>query len=197
MDVFYEESSIANNLKKKQRKYKVINFFSWLCFAIAILMLFFVFYGVPIDEGYAGVIYFLVQALCFFGMWFLLRKWKMNVNVSYDYSFVSGELRISKVISTNKRKLVARFDCAEIIQVGDSDSPAYERFSSTPGVKTVFCTSNTEAAEGKFFMYIYIEYDGKKLFLLECREELLANMLKFMKRTALDHDYVSQEKKNK
>lgn len=196
MDVFYEESSIANNLKKKQRKYKVINFFSWLCLVIAVLMLLFIFY-VPIDEGYGGIIYFLIQSLFFFGMWFLLRKWKMNVNVSYDYSFVSGELRISKVISMNKRKLVARFDCAEIIQVGDSDSPAYDRFSSTPGVKTVFCTSNTEAAEGKFFMYIYIEYDGKKLFVLECREELLANMLKFMKRTALDHDYVSQEKKNK
>ena len=45
-------------------------------------------------------------------------------------------------------------------------------------------------------VYNTAEYNGKKLFVLECREELLAQMLKFMKRTALDHDYVSQEKKN-
>ena len=196
MDVFYEESSIANNARKKEKKYKVISFFSGFFLAIAIITLFLILY-VPVDMGWGGVIYVIMQSLFFFGIWFLLRKWKMNVNVSYDYSFVSGELRVSKVININKRKLVARFDCAEIIQVGDADAPSFERFRTTPGVKTVFCTSNYEAAEGKFFMYIHIEYNGKKLFVLECREELLANMLKFMKRTALDHDYVSQEKKNK
>ena len=45
-------------------------------------------------------------------------------------------------------------------------------------------------------MYIHVDYNGKKLYVLECREELLVQMLKFMKRTALDRDYISQEKKN-
>ena len=49
----------------------------------------------------------------------------------------------------------------------------------------------------KFFMYVCAQYNGKKLFVLECREELLMHMMKFVKRTVLDHDYVPQEKKNK
>ena len=38
---------------------------------------------------------------------------------------------------------------------------------------------------------------GKKLYVLECREELLVNILKFVKRSTLEHDYVAQEKKQK
>lgn len=193
MDVFYEESSIANNSKKKEKKYKIIHYISWIFLlgGIILLISFIMFIG---DLGF--MILFGLPALFCWGNWFLLYKWKMGVNVSYDYSFVSGELRIAKVINVNKRKLVARFDCTEIIQVGDVDSPSFDRFRSTPGLKTVFCTSNYEATDGKFFMYIRTDYNGQKLFVLECREELLVNMLKFMKRTALDRDYISQEKKN-
>ena len=46
-------------------------------------------------------------------------------------------------------------------------------------------------------MYILAEYNGKKLFILECREALLMNIMKFAKRTTLDHDYVMQDKKQK
>ena len=127
--------------------------------------------------------------------WYLLRMWKMRINVSYDYAFVSGELRISKVININKRKLVARIDCEEMIQFGDVDNPSFERFRNDPNVKTVLCTANDIASEGKFFMYILAEYNGRKLFVLECRELLLMNMLKFAKRNKLESDYVMQEKK--
>ena len=193
MDVFYEESSVAQNSGKKEKKYKIIHVVSVVVLAImAVIIWFFI-----LSIGSIGdMIFFGLQALFWFGFWFLLHKWKSGVNVSYDYCFVSGDLRIAKVININKRKLVARFECSEIIQVGDVDSPAFERFRSDPMTKLVLCTSNDEASQGKFFMYIHVDYNGKKLFVLECREELLAQMLKFMKRTALEHDYVSQEKKN-
>ena len=119
------------------------------------------------------------------------------MNVSYDYCFVSGEMRISRVININKRKLVARFDCEDIIQLGDVDNPSYDRFTSDPTTKTVVCTSNDTPAKGKFFMYILANYNGKKLFVLECREEMLMNILKFAKRNKLESDYVMQEKKQK
>ena len=129
-------------------------------------------------------------------LWFLLYKVKSRINVSYDYCFVSGELRVSKVVNINKRKLIARFDCAEIIQIGDIDNSSYERLKSDPMTKEVICTSNMEATEGKFFMYILINNGGKKLYVLECREQLLINILKFSNRSALESDYVMQEKKN-
>lgn len=193
MDVFYEESSTPQNFSKKEKRYKVIHVLSVIVLAITCIFL----WIFVLSIGSIGdMIIWGMQSLFCFGVWFLLHKWKSGINVSYDYCFVSGDLRIAKVININKRKLVAKFDCAEIIQVGDVDSPAFDRFRSDPTTKLVLCTSNDEAADGKFFMYIHVDYNGKKLFVLECREELLIQMLKFMKRTALDHDYVSQEKKN-
>ena len=90
---------------------------------------------------------------------------------------------------------MARIDCEDMIQFGDADNPSFDRFRSDPKVKTVICTSNDQAADGKFFMYILAEYNGKKLFVLECRELLLMNMLKFARRNKLESDYVMQEKK--
>ena len=195
MDVFYEESALVHNSAKKQKQYKVLTVIASIFLWLAIFWIIFgfnIFIDVNVIESWIvwGMIFLWLGTA-----WFLLRMWKMRINVSYDYVFVSGELRISKVINVNKRKLVARIDCEDMIQFGDADNPSFDRFRSDPKVKTVICTSNDQAAEGKFFMYILAEYNGKKLFVLECRELLLMNMLKFARRNKLESDYVMQEKK--
>ncbi len=194
MDIFYEESAVAQNDAKGRKKYTALNILFWISavfcgfFALMFIM------NIPVI---AYMIFWGLPMLTFLGFAILFYKWKSNVNVNYDYTFVSGDLRIAKVININKRKLVAKFDCQDIIQVGDVDSLSFNRFRADPATKLVLCTFNEQPAKGKFFMYIHVDYNGKKLFLLECREELLMNMLKFMKRTVLDHDYIPQEKKNK
>jgi len=193
MDVFYEESSILHDTKKSEGKYKILHVISIIFLSLGILGLILGVYFIPLD------LWLFWGFICawFFLVWFLLRRWKMRVNVSYDYCFVSGELRISRVINVNKRKLTARFDHEDIIQLGDVDNPSYDRFANDPTIKTVVCTSNDTPAQGKFFMYILADYNGKKLFVLECREELLMNILKFAKRNKLESDYVMQERKKK
>ena len=106
MDVFYEESSVPSYAKKGERKYKIINAFSMiaLCIGCFLGFLCFMFIGASIAW------FFGFQTAFFLGIWFLLRKWKSGVNVSFDYIFVSGELRISKVINVNRRKLVAKIE---------------------------------------------------------------------------------------
>lgn len=191
MDVFYEESSIARNAKKESTKYKIMHIISTVFLVLGIMAVFFGFSFIPTNMllGWAFI------CLWFFICWFILFKLKSRFNVSYDYSFVSGELRISRVININKRRLVTRIDSEDIIQLGDVDNTAFEGLRADPSTKTVLCTSNSEAGEGKFFMYILVNDNGKKLYVLECREELLINILKFVKRTTLESDYVSQEKK--
>ncbi len=152
------------------------------------------------EEGQAWQ--FLFGSCGFFGATslltsFVFSKMKRHFNVSYDYVFVSGELRISKVFNVNRRKLVARVDCEDMIQVGDVDNSSYERFKADPTVKQLICTPNVEASDGKFFMYVLANYNGKKLFVLECRENLLMNIMKFAKRSVLESDYVMQERKQK
>lgn len=123
---------------------------------------------------------------------------KKRVNVSYDYTFVTGELRIAKVFNINRRKFLYKIQPEEILQLGDVENSSYDRLRSDPSCKQVVLTPNAEPMEGKFFMYILTAVSqGKRLYILECREELLINILKFVKRGTLESDYVSQEKKNK
>ncbi len=192
MDVFYEESSITRDSVKAARKYKITHIISNVFLALGIIGLVLAF-NFPLD----GIIGWLLICLWFFGVWFALFKLKARFNVNYDYAFVSGELRIAKVININKRKPVARIQAEDVIQIGDVDNTAYDGLRADPNTKTVFCTSNLEAAEGKFFMYVLANDNGKKLYVLECREELLMHMMRFLKRTTLESDYVPQEKKNK
>jgi hypothetical protein len=202
MEAFYEESAVNNGAKKGQRKYKIVHICSIITLSIAILcfILFLTYFpfGGDSDEAKAARVVFGfigIQGLSFMLVWFFLFKIKARFNVSYDYCFVSGELRISKVFNVNRRKLVARIDCEDMIQVGDMESSSYDRFYEDPTIKNVLCTANDTPAEGKFFMYVLAMSDGKKLFLLECRETMLINIMRFAKRSVLDGEYVSQEKK--
>ena len=192
MDILYEEASLPKNAKRASMIYKIFHVSSIFFYVFgAILGVF----GLLTAISIPNLIFNLIMAASQIAFGFLLGWAKKRFNVSYDYCFVSGELRISKVININKRKLVARFETEDMLQIGDVDSTSYERLKSDPMTKTVICTSNVDASDGKFFLYILANYDGKKLFVLECREELLVNIMKVAKRSVLDRDYVSQEKK--
>lgn len=211
MDVFYEESAVNQNAKKGARHYKITHIASVICLVLGILFLVICLFNIPfgtVDSSNQDAVaaYEMAKFICIFGgfqgvffmlFWFLLSRLKARFNTSFDYCFVSGELRISKVFNVNKRKLVTRIDCADIIQIGDIDNTSYERLRSDPMTKEIVCTPNTEAGKGKFFMYILVNENGKKLYLLECREELLLKMMLFAKRSVLESDYVMQEKKQK
>ncbi len=203
MDAFYEESAINANAAKESKKYKILNIISYVFLFLAIILLIMALFNMPIGGGEgAGAAWTLFsfiffQGLLFLSLWFAFYKMKSRYNVNFDYCFVSGELRISKVININKRKLITRIDCEDMIQVGDIDNPSYDRFRSDPMTKEVICTPNVQPAEGKFFMYVLANYNGKKLYVLECREMLLMNIMKFAKRSVLESDYVMQERKQK
>lgn len=204
MEAFYEESAVNSNAKSGERRYKLFHILSNVFLTLAIFLLVIGIFNFPwqVNSEEAASWRFLVGFIIVLGFsclttWFIFYKIKSRFNVSYDYCFVSGELRISQVFNINKRKLIARFDCADMIQVGDMENPSYERFRSDPNVKEIICTPNIEPANGKFFMYILVDYNGKKLFLLECRENLLMNIMKFAKRSVLESDYVMQERKQR
>ncbi len=191
MDAFYEESSIARNEKKGAIKYKITHIVSNVFLALGILAILFGINFIPTKM----LVMWAFICLWFFGVWFVLFKLKSRFNVNFDYCFVSGELRIARVININKRKPVVRLQAEEIIQIGDVDNQSFHGLRADPNTKVVFCTSNDVAAEGKFFMYILANVNGKKLYVLECREELLLQMMRFLKRSVLESDYVMQEKK--
>ncbi len=194
MEVFYEESSIAMDARKEAKKYKLIHVFSNVSLAIFIVL---VILGISVLPAKDFIGWLIATCSWFFVAWIVLFKLKQRFNVSYDYVFVSGELRIARVINTTKRKFVARLDPEDVLQIGDAESSSFNELAADANVKKIYCTSNAEPVEGKFFMYILVHDDKRKLYVIECREEMLVHYLKFVKRTTLASDYVAQEKKEK
>lgn len=120
----------------------------------------------------------------------LLFVFRNRPNPSFDYTFVSGELRIAKVFNSLSRKLMCVVNCEEILKVGKVGSHTYERLKGMRDTKESVLTPNKEPAEGKGFYYLYLNGAlGKTLYVLECREEMIANVLQFAKRGVLEEDY--------
>ncbi|MBE7084838.1 MAG: hypothetical protein E7368_02145 [Clostridiales bacterium] len=213
MDAFYEESAINRNAEKGERTYKILHYVAWVILVFAIIFAIFTIWNIPMKPkagaenyetamaNYSSAFSFWLMlvgiTLVFIVAWVVLIRIKRRINISYDYIFVSGDLRIAKIFNINKRKLAERINCEDILQIGDVDNSSFERLVSAPDVKPVYFTPNQEPDEEKFFMYILVNSGGKKLFILECRENLLMNIMKFTRRSALESDYVMQERKKK
>lgn len=211
MDVLYEECAVNQNSARGEKLYKIFNIAYYVCLIIAIISGLSALMNVPFgapdssaegQQAYAVVQSFFIMSLFFFvpmttgaiGFYFL----KKRVNINYDYTFVSGELRIVKVFNVNKRKVVTKIQADDILQLGDYESESFNRLATDPMNKQVVCTQNDTPMVGKFFLYIHVsEPIGKRLYILECREEMLVNILHFVKRGTLASDYVMQEKKQK
>ena len=108
----------------------------------------------------------------------------------YDYSFITGSIRISKIIANRKRKLIYNFDAKNIEKIGYYDSETYNKYQKSPGVKCVYLTSNQTPAEGKDFFYIVANVKGsKKLMLLECSKNMIRAFIKFTGISVLERGF--------
>lgn len=206
MDVLYEESAVNARAKKREKIYKIVNVFSVIfgvLTAIFAMLVLFSLIGMIGAKGEAKsfsisyAVSMLFPALFFGGLFAYTYFLKRRLNVSYDYTFVSGELRIARVYNTNKRKFLYRIDAEEMMQIGDVDSEGFDRLvQKDPSMKRIVCTPNDTPMEGKFFLYLQVANSyGRNLYILECREEMLVQILHFAKRGTLASDYVEQSKK--
>lgn len=205
IDVLYEESAIDQNAISGAKKYNLLHNISMVVALLAGVFLLWGFLSIPTntqndEENALAALKFLcfilfLQAGIFVVLFVGLTKWKSRYNVSYDYLFVSGELRISRVVGGRRHKLIANIDCEDIQKIGDVDNASFPRLKADASTKMVICTPNASPDDGKFFMYILASHAGKKLFVLECREVLLQHMLKFLRHGILEDDYVMQYKK--
>ena len=207
MEVLYEENARNQKEKKQSKFYAFVNVIFWILVILAIwLMMDLIFNLLPFkgpdstDEEYqvAWINFFgqLIFVALVVGLALFAYFIKRRINVSYDYTFVSGELRISRVYNVNRRKHVCTIYREEVMQVGDVEGNHFERLTSDPEIKVIIHTPNDVPAEDKFFMYILVKTGAQRqLHVLECREELLVNILKFVKRGALEDGYVSQDAK--
>ncbi|MBE5749919.1 MAG: hypothetical protein E7346_03515 [Clostridiales bacterium] len=191
-EILYEESAKIQNEKSAATKYYVLKVLSIISYTLAVLwfMLVFIAYDLATGSALLNIIFIVVPLAMFIASGIVLGKFKNKFYVDYDYIFVSGSIRFSKVIKNVSRKFICKFECSTIEKIGKIGSGTFEKYSNMPDVKRHILTMNSYPAEGKDFYYIVANFDGeKKLFVLECTETFMVNVLKFSNKMVLEEDY--------
>ena len=181
---FYEESAISTRERKEKRVYMVFHVASIVVLVIAGFLVLFSLTSVPAilsdtELDAAGkaisVVLWLLPILSLVGFFFLFRYIKRRNNLSFDYTFVEDELRVTKVFNGKSRKHLHTFKAEQILKIGYVDSASFDRtVAGLHGKKAIPLTPNEEPADGKMFIYlVYAFSSDKQVYVLECRKELL------------------------
>ena len=201
-EIFYEESAKIQNEKSASFKYRLFQVLSIISY---VLLVGWILLGIlpytPSGSVLLDVIFLVTPLVMFFLSGFFLGKFKNKFYVDYDYTFVSGSIRFSKVIKNIKRKFIIKFDSHEIEKLGKYGSETFEKYYQMPSISKNILTSNYTPTEGKTFYYMVVNTAGdKKIFILECTETFIFNVMKFANKSILDEEFVKeivQSKKNK
>lgn len=193
-EVFYEESVAMHDEKPAKRRYTIFTVTAVLCVIFAVISFLTLFMGIPMESQYIAsfIIWGIMLVLMTAGAIFLFIK-RHSFYLSYDYTFVSGELRISKVLHNRKRKLLYRLSDDKLIMIGRVDSETYKKLKAAPDSKEEILTPNFEAEEGKEFFYIQAATNaGKRILVFECRPQLISTILRYTRRNILESEFNRQ-----
>lgn len=193
-ELFYEETAALQNVGSAKTKYYLIKTFSILSYCIAVLWFVLELTFFPLEGNMLlNILFAAIPFAIFLISGIMLGKIKDRLYVDYDYTFVSGSIRFSRVIKNVKRKSVLLFDTQNIEKIGKYGSTTYTKYAALPNKKQIFLTSNQEPAEDKDFYYMVVNVKGQKYFLiLECTELFLSNILKYTGRMFFEDDFFSK-----
>jgi len=192
-EIFYEESSHIQNEKKAKTIFIVFTVFAAISFIMMIFWIFMIGF-VKVDDLKKGnivvnIIYLFVPSLMFLGLGILAMNFRSKFYVDYDYTFVTGSVRFSKVIRNVKRKNICSFNVEAIEKVGRVDSETFNMYLKMPGIKKKPLTLNVYPSNEDFFYMVVNTDKGKDLFILDCKEEFIATVLRYSNRGILEKDY--------
>ena len=194
-EVFYEETALVQSTGSAKTKYYVIKTFSIVSYMIAIFWLIVSITFFPLKGNV--LINILVAALpfvIFLVSGIMLGKMRDKMYVDYDYTFVSGSIRFSRVIKNVKRKGILQFDTGNIEKIGRYGSDTFERYMLAPEKKKIILTSNQTPDEGKDFYYIVANVGGiKYVFVLECTEVFISYVIRYSNRTVIEDGFFNKK----
>lgn len=190
-ELFYEESSKNTDNKSGKVKFYILKTLQIFC---VIMIIAIALFGILIIEDFlknlvANIIVAVVFLGLFIATFIVLGKIKEKYFVDYDYTLISGELRISKVLKEVKRIDLLNIDLSSVEKIGKYNSKSFNQLLQRTGVKDVIYSSNDVACEGKGFYYIAYNDDGLNVIVLECTEKMIYNLLQFTGKKALEEDY--------
>lgn len=191
-DIFYEESARIVNEKSEKFKYYLFLIFAALSIIASVIWFLVVYFYFDLTKGNltVNIILIVLPFLIFIISAIVCFRIKNNFYVEYDYTFISGSVRIDKVIKNVKRKPLYCFESKNVVKLGKFGSDEYFKLSANPDIEQDYLTSNNTVGEGKDLFYLCINLSGnKKLLILECTEQFCSYILKFAGRNILEENY--------
>ena len=179
---FYEESATPINAQAEARVAQAFHIAGIVALVLAGIIVFLSLTYIPsmftVYEGLdlvINIVLFIAPVLALVGMFFLFRHFKRKKNVSYDYTFVADEVRITKVFNGKSRKYQRTLAASQMLKIGYVERDSFRRtLEGVRDKKAVYLTPNREPAEGKMFIYIlYSSSIEKTLYVMECRQQML------------------------
>lgn len=198
-ELFYEETAAISNAGPAKTKYYVIKTFSVISYVIAVAWLLINVMIFPLEGNVLlNILFVAIPFALFLASGIFLGRIKDKFYVDYDYTFVTGSIRFSRVIKNVKRKNILVCDTHNIEKIGRYGSNTFLRYNAMPDKKRMYLTSNIEPAEGKDFYYMVVNTNGQKYFLiLECSELFLINILKFTGKLVFEDDFFNKKSGDK
>lgn len=193
IDVFYEETVSPSDSVKAGKKFKRMQLMSimMLISALFFTFLLFISFYTPLESAsfsaFVPIIFNFVMCVTFYVFFFMLRSRKHRYLVDYDYTFISGELRIAKVFNGLKRRPVAKIQTSDISVMGKISSENYLRYKTMPGIKTILATPNEETTNENIYFMVCMYKGFKSIIIFEPSPNLVYNIKRFAGRTV---DYV-------
>ncbi len=193
-EIFYEETATILDETKTSKKYnlfKIISNVSYILFTIyAVILL--VFFVPEKNNPIFSIIYSLFPLIILLVVAIVCGKYKNTLYVEYDYTFITGTIKVSKIIKNSKRKSVISFDTYNIEKIGNYDSPLYKKYELMPGINKKILTHNSSPLDNKNFYYIVANVNSQKyLLVFECTQQFIFNIIKFSKKTVLEERFLN------
>ncbi len=191
IEIFYEESANIVNYNSAAKKYSLFKAISVFFFVLLAVWIYIFLFHLKILQGnvFLNIVVSLIPASFFFAVAIVFGKIKNKFCIDYDYTFISGEVRIDKVTKQIKRKQILTFSTKEIEKLGKFGSASFNSYLENKTVSKQVFTSNISPAEGKAFYYMVINRVQKKLLIFECSEVFIMNILKFSSPTILEREF--------
>lgn len=196
-DSFYEETSVCQNASSQKTIYYIYLSLSFVFIILSAVWIFVILYTVDfgkITEGswFLNILWIILPLLATIALAILFLFLKNKHCLDFDYTFVSGSVRISKIIKEVKRRLICKFEASQIDKIGRVGSAEYNAISVQKNVRTIIATSNKIAADDRNFFYFLvsgIDENKKVLLILESTDIFISNVLKYANRYVLEKDF--------
>ena len=186
-EILYEETAFPYDYKRQKVFYIIDKVLIGIAIAFCFLWVFlFLFSDPTLEYWWVFPVFNFALSVISAVFFFLIKKKFYNC---YDYIFVTGDVRIVKVVNTKKRKKVLLFDSKDVYGIGRFESETFEKYKKAPGVKIIYAPTNKFVADKPKY-YIGVTVDGVKyLLVLECSEKFLSHILHFSGKQVLEKEF--------